>query len=182
MPSADVFALIVSITMHKFALPPVIENSSKILILGSMPGDQSIAKQQYYGNKGNHFWKIMFIIFGESYTISYEERMALLKSNQIALWNVLASCTREGSSDAKIKNEAVNDFAHFHILYPNIKHIFFESKTAALLYRKHVIQHPDIIYHTLPSTSGLNAGISFAQKIEMWKALAIESQCFKQQI
>ena len=96
--------------MEKFALPPLIDDSSKILILGTIPGDQSIARQQYYGNKGNHFWKILFFIFQEDFSTSYEERRKLLKNNHIGLWNVLAFCMREGSSDSKIKNEVVNDF------------------------------------------------------------------------
>lgn len=158
--------------MHKFALPPIIDNSSRILILGTMPGDQSIARQEYYGNRGNHFWKIMFLIFDEKYSLSYDDRKALVKKNGIALWNVLASCIREGSSDAKITNEVVNDFTNLHIQYPNIKYIFFESKTAARFYQKYVMPQPHIYYATLPSTSGLNAGISFSQKVAMWQLLA----------
>lgn len=157
--------------MQKFALPPLIDHSSKILILGTMPGDQSIAKQQYYGNKGNHFWKIIFTIFEESYSSSYEDRKLLLKKNGIALWNVLASCHREGSSDSKIKHEVVNDFERLHLQYPNIKYIFFESKSAAQYYKKYATPLA-IYYQTLPSTSGLNAGTSMAEKIEQWKILA----------
>lgn len=158
--------------MYKSALPPLIDYYSTILILGTMPGDQSIARQEYYGNNGNHFWKIIFQIFDHDYSRSYEDRKAILKTNRIALWNVLASCTREGSSDAKIANETVNDFGQLHQQYPNIQHIFFESKTAARLYQKYVVSRTDISYHILPSTSGLNAGIPFSKKIEMWQALA----------
>ena len=152
--------------MYKLALPPLIDCSSKILILGTMPGDQSIAKQQYYGNKGNHFWKIIFVVFNEIYSASYEDRKQLLKKNGIALWNVLASCTREGSSDSKIKDESVNDFENLHLQYPNIKHIFFESKTAEKFYQKYVRPQNEITYHILPSTSGLNASVSMEKKIE----------------
>lgn len=162
--------------MYKFALPPLIDDTCRILILGTMPGDQSIAKQQYYGNTGNHFWKIMFLIFDENYSQLYEDRKALVKTNGIALWNVLASCVREGSSDAKITNETANDFIQLHNQYPNIKHIFFESKTAARFYQKHISLQSDVSYHILPSTSGLNAGIPFAKKIEMWQALAITAR------
>lgn len=158
--------------MQKFALQPLINFSSKILVLGTMPGEQSIAKQQYYGNRGNHFWKILYTIFDEDFSESYEERKLLLKRNGISLWNVLASCVREGSSDSKIKNEAVNDFKKLHIEYPNIKHIFFESKTAAKFFYKYAQQQEGITYHILPSTSGLNAGLSLVEKIEMWKELS----------
>ncbi|PXY46360.1 DNA-deoxyinosine glycosylase [Flavobacterium hydrophilum] len=158
--------------MYKTALHPLIDNSSRILILGTMPGDQSIAKQQYYGNKGNHFWKIMFTIFEENYTTSYDDRKTFLKKHKIALWNVLASCIREGSSDSKITNESINDFVNFHIQYPNIKYVFFESKSAAKFYTKYSTPQIGISYYVLPSTSGLNAGTSFSQKVETWKILA----------
>jgi hypoxanthine-DNA glycosylase len=158
--------------MYKTALHPLVDNFSSILILGTMPGDQSIAKQQYYGNKGNHFWKIIFTIFSEEYSTSYDDRKTFLKKHKIALWNVLASCIREGSSDSKITNEAINDFVSFHKQYPNIKHVFFESKSAAKFYHKYSAPQPGISYHILPSTSGLNAGTSFSQKVEMWKILA----------
>jgi hypoxanthine-DNA glycosylase len=158
--------------MYKTALKPLIDDSSRILILGTMPSEQSIAKQQYYGNNGNQFWKILFTIFNENFSTSYDDRKAFLKKHQIALWNVLGSCKREGSSDSKITNEVVNDFTGLHNKYPNIKHIFFESKAAAKFFHKYATPQNDISYHTLPSTSGLNAGISLAQKIESWKVLA----------
>lgn len=158
--------------MYKTALKPLVDDSSRILILGTMPGEQSIAKQQYYGNNGNHFWKILFTIFNENFSTSYDDRKAFLKKHQIALWNVLGSCKREGSSDSKITNEVVNDFTGLHNKYPNIKYIFFESKAAAKYFNKYVTPQNDISYHTLPSTSGLNASISLAQKVESWKVLA----------
>lgn len=158
--------------MYKTALPPLVDNSSRILILGTMPGDQSIAKQQYYGNKGNHFWKILFTIFDENYSASYDERQIFLKKHKIAMWNVLASCIREGSSDSKITNETINDFINFHKQYPNIRHVIFESKSAAKFYHKYLKPQIGISYHILPSTSGLNAGTSFSQKVELWKVLA----------
>ncbi|WP_394773082.1 DNA-deoxyinosine glycosylase [Flavobacterium sp.] len=158
--------------MYKEALPPLINNSSRILILGTMPGDQSIAKQEYYGNKGNHFWRIMFTIFNQDYSLNYEDRKNLLKSHQVALWNVLANCIRIGSSDSKIKNEEVNDFENFHLQYPDIKYIFFESKSAAKYYQKYVKPKEGISYYIMPSTSGLNAGIPLSEKIDCWRKLA----------
>lgn len=165
--------------MLKSALHPLTDNSTRILILGTMPGDQSIAKQQYYGNKGNHFWKIIFTIFNENYSASYEDRKALLKKHKIGLWNVLAFCVREGSSDSKIMNEEINDFASFHIQYPNIQYVFFESKSAAKFYNKYAAPQKGISYHILPSTSGLNAGTSFIKKVEMWKVLAETAHNFE---
>ena len=157
----------------KAALPPIINAESKILILGTMPGEQSIALQQYYGNRGNHFWKILFTVFDEPFSNGYNDRKSLLNKHKIALWNVLASCEREGSSDSAIKNETANDLDALHAIYPAITHVFFESRAAEKFFAKYAKPHKNITYATLPSTSGLNARLSFAQKLEAWQAIKL---------
>lgn len=152
----------------KYALPPIVHDDSKVLLLGSMPGEKSIALQQYYGNKGNQFWKILFAVFEEPFSTDYEERQSLLRKHKIAIWNTLASCEREGSRDDKIKNVTVNDFEAFFELYPTITHVFFESISAAKFYAKYAYESPHITYMTLPSTSGLYSIISFDKKLEQW--------------
>ncbi|MBO9584428.1 MAG: DNA-deoxyinosine glycosylase [Flavobacterium sp.] len=158
--------------MLKKALHPLIDNSTIILIMGTMAGEQSIAKQQYYANRGNLFWKILFSIFEEEFSASYEDRKALVQKYNIGLWNVLQSCKREGSSDATITEETINDFESLHQQYPNIKYVFFESKAAAKYFQKHTIPQEGIIYMTLPSTSGLNAGLTTAEKTAQWRIVA----------
>jgi len=158
--------------MYKKALNPLIDNATVILIMGTMAGEQSIAKQQYYANKGNLFWKIMFAIFEEEFSTSYEDRRALVTKYKIGLWNVLQSCKREGSSDAAITEETINDFESLHKQFPNIKYVFFESKAATKYFQKHTNLQEGITYATLPSTSGLNAGLTRAEKMEEWKAVS----------
>lgn len=158
--------------MLKQALQPLIDNSTIILIMGTMAGEQSIAKQEYYANRGNLFWKILFAIFEEEFSTSYEDRKALVKKYNIGLWNVLKSCKREGSSDAKITEETINDFENLHKQFPNIKYVFFESKAAAKYFHKHSVPQDGITYITLPSTSGLNAGLTTAEKMEQWKVVS----------
>jgi hypoxanthine-DNA glycosylase len=158
--------------MYKKALPPLIDHSTIILIMGTMAGEQSIAKQQYYANRGNLFWKIMFTIFEEEFSASYEDRKALVKKYNIGLWNVLQSCKREGSSDASITEETINDFESLHKQYPNIKYVFFESKAAAKYFQKHTAPQEGVTYITLPSTSGLNAGLTKEEKIAQWKTIS----------
>lgn len=158
--------------MLKQALQPLIDNSTIILIMGTMAGEQSIAKQEYYANKGNLFWKIMFAVFEEEFSNAYEDRKAFLAKYHIGLWNVLKSCKREGSSDAKITEETINDFENLHKQFPNIKYVFFESKAAAKYFHKHTLPQDGITYTTLPSTSGLNAGLTTAEKMERWKAVS----------
>src|SRR5688572_26543746 len=104
----------------KSGLPPLIWENSKILILGTMPGEKSIALQQYYGNKGNHFWKIMFDIFGQPFSVDYNYRKLLLQSKRIALWNVLARCERTGSRDDSIANAVPNDLEGLFEKHPEI--------------------------------------------------------------
>jgi hypoxanthine-DNA glycosylase len=156
----------------KHALPPMVHNDTQILILGTMPGEKSIALQQYYANRGNHFWKILLAVLGEPFHTDYDVRMRLLAKHKIGLWNVLASCERKGSADYNIKNESPNDFKPLFEKYPRIMHIFFESKGAARHYAKHAIQRKGVTYETLPSVSGLNAGVSFSDKLKAWQRIA----------
>jgi len=137
-----------------------------------MPGERSIALQQYYGNKGNHFWKILFSIFNATFSTDYEARTRLLREKRIALWNVLSHCEREGSADNAIRNEQPNDFDSLHEKYPEITTIFFESKSAEKYFRKHCSFKDGITYRKLPSTSGLNAGVPYEKKLDEWKYLA----------
>lgn len=155
----------------KYALPPLVNPDSKILILGTMPGERSIALQQYYGNRGNQFWRILFRVFDEPFSVAYAERTDLLRRHQVALWNVLAGCEREGSSDSKIRNEIPNDFNVFHANWPGISHVFFESIAAKKYYDRYIGSVPGIQYQILPSTSGLYAAMSLEQKLLAWQAI-----------
>lgn len=155
----------------KTALPPLLHDDTVILILGTMPGEKSIALQQYYGNRGNHFWKILFTVLEETFSTDYHTRKALLKKHKIGLWNVLSHCERTGSQDSKISNEHPNDFTALYSKFPNVRHVFFESKAAARFYAKYTFKAERITYKTLPSTSGLNAGMTYAEKIAGWRQI-----------
>ncbi|HLA54482.1 MAG TPA: DNA-deoxyinosine glycosylase [Flavobacterium sp.] len=156
----------------KSAFPPFAFPESTILILGTMPGEESLRLQQYYANKGNHFWKLMFSVFNEPFSSDYETRKSLLVKNHIAIWDVLAFCEREGSLDSKIKNEVANDFETFYDSHPNLRAVFFSSKAASKFYDKYAVRRKGIEYAILPSPSGANAGKTFSQKLEEWKILA----------
>ncbi len=153
----------------KKAFPPLVDSDSKILILGTMPGEKSLELQEYYGNRGNQFWKLMFIILGGEFSLDYKEKKKLLRNNRIAVWDVLEGCERIGSLDSNIKNEKPNDFESFYKKYPNIKHVFFSSKNAAVFYNKYVGRREDISFETLPSPSGANASMKFSDKLRVWE-------------
>jgi len=154
----------------KTALLPLIHPDSEILILGTMPGEKAIAQQQYYANRGNHFWKILFAVFNTPFTEDYEKRRQLLKKHKIALWEVLATCERTGSLDRNIKNEVPNNFDELLSLYP-IRSICFDSKSAAGFYDKYFSRLENISYYQLPSPSGVNAHLTLDEKIAQWSIL-----------
>ena len=153
----------------KKAFPPIIYPDSTIIILGTMPGEKSLELQQYYGNRGNQFWKLLFTILKQPFTTDYEERKNLLRTYGIALWDVLQYCEREGSLDSKIKNELPNDFNSFYNKYPNIKNVLFSSKNASVYYNKYAEYKNGIVYDVLPSPSGANASMSFIKKLDVWE-------------
>ena len=157
--------------MRKTAFPPVVNHDSRILLLGTMPSEESLRIQQYYGHKSNQFWKILFTLFNKPFSLDYKERVALLIENRIALWDVLCSCEGEGSADSDIKAEEANDFTELFAQYPQIEHIFFTSKKAEEFYKKYIGFRPDKIYTTLPSPSSANARMNLAQKTEEWKVI-----------
>lgn len=152
----------------KKAFPPFVNQDSKILILGTMPGEKSLQLNEYYGNKGNQFWRLLFTMLDMPVSHEYRDKLQLLEDYCIAVWDVLESCEREGSLDSKIKNECPNDFKSFYVKYPKIKHVFFSSKNAAAYYDNYVGRRNDISYYILPSPSGANATKSFKQKLEEW--------------
>jgi methylated-DNA-[protein]-cysteine S-methyltransferase len=158
-------------------MPPIIEENARVLILGTMPGEQSQQKQQYYANPGNHFWKIIYGIFDQSPGHDYADRVAFVIAKRIALWDVLENCTRRGSSDSNIKNVVINDVSGLITRYKEIRCIAFGSRKASELFFRYLRPLPDEIvkrqikFLLLPSPSGRNARINPAGKIAAWKKI-----------
>ena len=158
------------------SFPPIENPTAKILILGSMPGKESLRAGQYYAHPRNAFWAIMGDLLGTAPTLSYEARTKMLKSANIALWDVLASCTRHSSMDADIDADSIslNDFTSFFLKHPGITDIFFNGGMAEKCFHKHVqplLEHRPLRYQRLPSTSPANASMSYAQKLKAWEAI-----------
>ncbi|MBU0467991.1 MAG: DNA-deoxyinosine glycosylase [Candidatus Omnitrophica bacterium] len=150
--------------------PPIVNNKSKVLVLGSMPGIRSLELNQYYGHSQNHFWKIISKITSSDVVNSYEARVKILQKNRIALWDVIHSCHRsKTSSDSMIRNAIMNDFEAFFKDYPNIKKVFCNGKTALMLFKNH-FSHIKLPVEYLPSTSP-----AFAKpqdwKLKQWRVL-----------
>ncbi|MDN3676865.1 DNA-deoxyinosine glycosylase [Flavobacterium paronense] len=153
------------------SFPSIADTTAKILILGTMPGAQSLALNEYYGNRRNHFWQLLFTLCNESYSTDYQTKKNLILTNRIALWDVLQACERQGSLDSAILKEVPNDFDDFLKTHPYITHIFFNGQQAAKFFKKYVTVDNSYTLVTLPSTSPANAGFSFQRKLEAWKQI-----------
>ena len=152
--------------------PPVERADASILILGSLPGQRSLAEQQYYAHPQNAFWRIMREIFGIEG--DYVTRCRQLAENRVALWDVLMSSHRPGSMDANISiSEATpNDFASFLEHHQSIRLIAFNGRKAEQLFGRFVDPlgvAEDIRRTVLPSTSPAYASLSFAGKLAAWR-------------
>lgn len=143
-----------------------------MLILGSIPGIESLRKKEYYGHERNDFWRIMYYLLNEEYVSDYSERVRFLIKHGIALWDVVKSCEREGSADTNIKHPVVNDFNGFFSSYPRIRHVFFNGRAAYKLFRKYIgfYFESGITFTYLRSTSPAYAAV-FERKISDWRAI-----------
>ncbi|WP_010307504.1 DNA-deoxyinosine glycosylase [Kurthia senegalensis] len=161
--------------MIENVLHPVVNRQTKVMVVGSMPGKQSLEKQQYYGNPRNHFWRIIGELFEEPVPNQYDERLAWLLEHQIGLWDSIATCEREGSLDANIHNEIPNDFHLFFETYPQIEAIVFNGGKAFDVFKKKIGLETleNRAYYKMPSTSpipGKNVK-SFEEKVQSWSTL-----------
>lgn len=141
--------------MKKQGFPAVVDENTEILILGSLPGDVSIRKHQYYGHPGNDFWSLLGSIIGEDLQgMNYQNRLETLKSNKIGLWDVFKAGKREGSEDAKIKNEEINQFSMLKELAPSLKRVLFNGKKSGEY--EPILKAMGYETKVLPSSSGAN--------------------------
>jgi hypoxanthine-DNA glycosylase len=150
------------------SFPPFVNSSTEILILGTMPGVASLAKQEYYAHQRNHFWKIFFALLN-SLPVSevFEEKIKLLQVNKIGLWDVLENCERKGSLDIHIKNQTENDFETLFLNFPSINKIVFNGKESHKYFLKKFGKIKGITYYVMPSTSPANT-MSFENKLKIW--------------
>jgi len=150
------------------SFPPIVNSSTKTLILGTMPGATSLDKQEYYAHKQNHFWRIIHTIFN-ALPVSeiFEEKVNVLQQNNIGLWDVLENCERKGSLDTNIKNKKENDFKTLFAKFPAIKTLIFNGKESHRYFMKKFGQLDGITYHVMPSTSPANT-MSFENKLKSW--------------
>lgn len=151
-------------------IDPVYDKDSKILILGSFPSVASRETGFFYGHPRNRFWKVLSALFHETEPETVEEKKKLLLAHHVAVWDVIASCEIEGSSDASIRNIEVNDLNRI-LNKTRIGRIFTNGSTAYRLYRKYLEQSTGMKAVPLPSTSPANASHSLERLIEEWRII-----------
>lgn len=152
-------------------LPPLVSSRTRLLILGSFPGIASLRAQQYYGHPQNHFWKILQAIWPDgpigTGAGSYQIRSEWLLSRGLGVWDVYATCEREGSLDSNIRNAAVNDFAELLRRCPQLEAIAHNGGES-FKHARHTSSFGLPVYK-LPSTSPANASWSFERKLAAWR-------------
>lgn len=149
--------------------------AAKVLLLGSMPGEKSLAALEYYAHPYNAFWKIMATVTGVDAKAPYAQRIAGLRAANIALWDVIACCERSGSLDSNIKPSSVmiNDFANFFTQQPQLQWVGLNGGKAFSLFTKHVVKTGilprHVAYTALPSTSPAYT-LKLSDKMLKWQA------------
>ena len=152
----------------------MVDDGTRVLVLGSMPGELSLRLQQYYAHPRNVFWRIMSELVGLD-TREYELRLAALRAAGVGLWDVLRACDRAGSLDAAIVEDSMepNDFGTLFAGYPGIARVFFNGGKAEQVFRRMVLPglRVPMEFRRLPSTSSTNARYTFDGKLQAWRAV-----------
>jgi hypoxanthine-DNA glycosylase len=157
---------------RKRCFDPVVDERTRLLVLGSLPGEKSLLLQQYYGHRQNKFWELVGTVLGADLrAMPYEARLVTLREHGIGLWDVVAEAHRQGSLDSQIRQRNDNDLLGLLERFPNIKAIAFNGGTAGRLGVKVLGMRADQYQVlTLPSSSPAYT-LSFADKVRQWMAL-----------
>jgi hypoxanthine-DNA glycosylase len=159
-------------------MPPFADPRTRVLVVGTLPGQASLAARQYYAQPHNAFWRLIEDLCGVPRALPYRARIDALLASGFGLWDVCASAHRRGSLDASIVRASIvpNDFARLYRRYPRIELVCFNGATAAALYQRLVMPTLNesaraVRTVILPSTSPAHAGMPYAQKLARWAAL-----------
>lgn len=159
--------------MTKRCFPPVVDANTKLLILGSLPGEMSLALGRYYGNPQNKFWNLVGDVIGQDLVaMDYASRLQTLLAHRIGLWDVVAQAQRSGSLDSRIRNHASNDLKVLVETLPKLAAIAFNGGTAArigTLALGETASRYRIL--RLPSSSPAYAAVSYPNKLAVWREI-----------
>ena len=149
-------------------LAPVIDEDARLIVLGSFPGVTSLREQQYYGHARNHFWPVLSALWGLDLTaMLYPDRLRQLRAHGVGLWDVYASCKREGSLDSAIEDAVLNDLPSLLTRAPGLRAIVHNGSESAR--SMSITRQLGLPVVRLPSTSPANASWSFERKLAAWR-------------
>ncbi len=155
--------------VRRLGLPPVLARDARVLILGSFPGDASLAARQYYAHPRNHFWPLLGALLDAPLPdLPYRERLAALRAQRIGLWDAIVACERKGSLDGAIRNAERGDIARARRAAPGLALVCFNGKTAAR--SEPAWREAGLETLVLPSSSPAFTR-PFAEKLAAWRAI-----------
>jgi hypoxanthine-DNA glycosylase len=157
----------------KRCFPPIVNADTRILILGSLPGEVSLARGQYYANPQNRFWHLIGDVIGQALpSMDYEARLQALLDHRVGLWDVIAKARREGSLDSRIRDHTTSDLAALAATLPNLAAVAFNGGTAAKIGMQALAEgRLSFNLVRLPSSSPAYASVTYAEKLRAWEAL-----------
>ena len=157
----------------KAGLPPIARADARLFVLGSLPGDASLAARRYYAHPTNQFWRLLGLAIDEDlHALDYDERLQRLAHRRVGLWDVIASASRRGSLDQAIREAQHNRIEHLLHDFPELRAIAFNGATASAAGRKLIgADRLQVTLVDLPSSSAANTR-PFAEKAESWSKLA----------
>ena len=156
----------------KFGLPPIARRDARLFVLGSLPGDASLAARRYYAHPTNQFWRLLGQAIGQELgALPYEQRLSRLADRGIGLWDVIASATRRGSLDQAIRSAETNALDELLRDFPNVRAIAFNGGAASTAGRRLLGRASGLTLLDLPSSSAANTR-PFAEKASAWSVIA----------
>lgn len=156
---------------RKSSFPPVVRGDTRVLILGSLPGERSLMEQRYYAHPRNLFWRLTGEAIGQDLeALDYEARLDALLAAGIGLWDTVASATRAGSLDAAIREARHNPLADLVATLPLLRAVAFNGAASAKAGTA-LLSHTDLALIPLPSSSPANAAMPYAEKRRLWSAI-----------
>ncbi len=157
--------------VRKSSFPPVVAPDTRVIILGSLPGEKSLAAQRYYAHPQNRFWHLIGKVIGvELAPLDYEARLSALLAAKVGLWDTVASARRAGSLDAAIREAEPNQLADLAASLPDLRAVGFNGKASARIGMPQLLGS-GLALVPLPSSSPANASMPLAEKEKLWAAL-----------
>ncbi|HEU0155544.1 MAG TPA: DNA-deoxyinosine glycosylase [Stellaceae bacterium] len=158
---------------EKRSFPPIVDERARVLVLGTLPGEESLRRQEYYAHPRNLFWPILFALFDAAPVADYGAKLAFVTAQRVALWDVCETGEREASADASIRRERPNAIDRLLDAHPLIRTVAFNGTGAQRLHDRHFPRCPGLTYLAMPSTSPAHARLDFTAKLAQWQSLRI---------